>query len=69
MPEQVLVVRPEMTVVTRPLALADLVLLEALGAGRPLAEAAAAAQAVDAACALQGALALHLAGGTFANCS
>ena len=47
-PEQVLVLRPEMTVTTRPIAAADLVLLEALGSGRPLAEAAARAQAADA---------------------
>jgi len=67
-PEQVLVVRPEMTVVTRPIGAADLVLLEALGSGLPLAEAAARAQAVEAEFDLQGAFALHLAGGTFAGC-
>ena len=67
-PEQVLVVRPEMTVTTRPIGAADLVLLEALGSGLPLAEAAARAQAADAGFDLQGVLALHLAGGTFAGC-
>jgi hypothetical protein len=67
-PEQVLVVRPEMTVVTRPIGAADLVLLEALGSGLPLAEAAARAQAVEAEFDLQGAFALHLDGGTFAGC-
>lgn len=67
-PEQVLVVRPGMTVVTRPIGAADLVLLEALGAGLPLAEAAVRAQAADAGFDLQGALALHLAGGTFVTC-
>ena len=67
-PEQVLVLRPEMTVVTRPIGAADLVLLEALGAGLALTEAAARAQAVDPEFDLQGALALHLAGGTFAAC-
>jgi len=67
-PEQVLVLRPEMTVVTRPIGAADLVLLEALGAGLTLPEAAARAQAVDPEFDLQGALALHLAGGTFAAC-
>jgi hypothetical protein len=67
-PEQVLVVRPEMTVTTRPIDAADLVLLEALGSDLPLAEAAARAQAADAEFDLQGALALHLAGGTFIAC-
>ena len=66
--EQVLVVRPGMTVVTRPIEAADLVLLEALGAGLALAEASARAQAADAGFDLQGALALHLAGGTFDGC-
>jgi hypothetical protein len=67
-PEQVLVVRPAMTVTTRPIAAADLLLLEALGAGMPLAEAAERAQAGDAGFDLQAALALHLAGGSFAGC-
>jgi hypothetical protein len=57
-----------MTVTTRPIAAADLVLLEELGAGLPLAAAAARAQAADAGFDLQGALALHLAGGSFAGC-
>jgi hypothetical protein len=67
-PEQVLVVRPEMTVTTRPIAAADLLLLEALGEGLSLAEAAARAQAGNAGFDLQAALALHLAGGSFAGC-
>lgn len=67
-PEQVLVVRPEMTVVTRPLLPADLALLEALLAGRPLEAAAAAAIAVDADFDLRAALADHLRGGSFACC-
>jgi hypothetical protein len=67
-PEQVLVLRPEMTVTTRPIGAADLMLLEALGAGQSLAEAATRAQAADAIFDLQGALASHLAGGTFAGC-
>ncbi len=67
-PEQVLVVRPEMTVTTRPIALADLVLMEGLGEGLPLAEAAVQAQAADADFDLQAALALHLVGGSFAGC-
>ena len=67
-PEQVLVTRPRMTVVTRPIGVADLVLLEALGAGLALAEAAARAQPAEPAFDLQAALALHLAGGTFAAC-
>lgn len=67
-PEQVLVVRPEMTVSTRPIAAADLLLLQALGAGSPLAEAAERAQAKEAGFELQAALALHLAGGSFAAC-
>ena len=66
--EQVLVLRPEMTVTVRPIAAADLLLLESLGQGRPLAEAAAVAQAADAGFDLQTALALHLAGGSFAGC-
>jgi hypothetical protein len=65
--EQVLVVRPGMTVTTRPIALPDLVLVEALGSGRPLAEAAARAESEDAGFDLQAALALHLAGGSFAR--
>jgi hypothetical protein len=67
-PEQALVMRPEMTVVTRPIGAGDLVLLEALGLGLPLAEAAARAQAGDPEFDLQGALASHLVGGTFAGC-
>ncbi len=66
--EQVLVVRPEMTVTTRPIALADLLLVEALAEGLPLAEAAARAQSADAGFDLQATLALHLAGGSFAGC-
>jgi hypothetical protein len=66
--EQVLVVRPEMTVTTRAIGAADLMLLEALGAGLRLAEAASRAEAEDPEFDLQGALALHLAGGTFAGC-
>ena len=57
-----------MTVTVRPIAAADLLLLEGLGQGRPLAEAAARAQAADAGFDLQTALALHLAGGSFAGC-
>jgi hypothetical protein len=67
-PEQALVVRPAMTVTTRAIGAADLALLEALGAGLRLADAAARAEAADAAFDLQGALALHLAGGTFTAC-
>jgi hypothetical protein len=66
--QQALVVRPRMTVSTRPIAAADLLLLEALGEGLPLAEAAARAQARCAGFDLQAALALHLAGGSFAGC-
>jgi hypothetical protein len=57
-----------MIVITRPIAAADLVLLKELGAGLPLAEAAARAQAADGGFDLQTALALHLAGGSFAGC-
>jgi len=67
-PEQVLVLRPEMTVTVRPISLADLLLLEGLDAGLPLAEAAARAHAADAGFDLQAALAVHLAGGSFAGC-
>lgn len=67
-PEQVLVVRPEMTVVTRPIAAADLILVEALGQGIPLAQAAARAQATAPGFDLEAALASHLAGGSFAGC-
>jgi len=67
-PEQVLVLRPEMTVTARPISAADLLLLEGLRAGLPLAEAAVRAQAADAGFELQAALALHLAGGSFAGC-
>jgi hypothetical protein len=66
--EQVLVVRPEMTVTTRPIARADLLLVEALVEGLPLAAAAARAVSADAGFDLQAALALHLAGGSFAAC-
>jgi len=66
--EQVLVVRPELTVATRPIALADLLLVEALAQGLPLAEAAATAQSADAGFDLQAALAHHLAGGSFTGC-
>jgi Putative DNA-binding domain len=68
-PEQVLVVRPDMTVTARPISAPDLVLVDALGRGAPLAAAAERAQAADAGFDLQAALALHLAGGTFAGCS
>jgi hypothetical protein len=57
-----------MTVTTRPIAAADLLLLEALRVGLPLAGAAERAQAEDAEFDLQAALALHLAGGSFAAC-
>jgi hypothetical protein len=57
-----------MTVTTRPIAAADLLLLEALGEGMPLAEAAKRAVAESAGVDLQAALALHLAGGSFAGC-
>ena len=67
-PEQVLVLRPEMTVTARPISAADLLLLEGLRAGLPLAEAAVRAQAADAGFELQAALVLHLAGGSFASC-
>jgi hypothetical protein len=67
-PEQVLVVRPDMTVSTRAIAAADLALLEALGRGMTLSAAAAHAEAADPAFDLRGALALHLAGGSFAGC-
>ena len=63
-----LVVRPGMTVTTRPIALADLLLVEALADGLPLSDAAARAQRADARFDLQAALALHLAGGSFAGC-
>jgi Putative DNA-binding domain len=66
--EQVLVVRPEMTVTTRPIVRADLFLVEALAEDLPLAEAAARAVSADAGFDLQAALALHLAGGSFAAC-
>jgi hypothetical protein len=57
-----------MTVTTRPIAAADLLLLEGLGDGLRLTEAAERALAADAGFDLQAALALHLAGGTFAAC-
>ncbi|MEK0083433.1 putative DNA-binding domain-containing protein [Benzoatithermus flavus] len=67
-PEQVLVLRPAMTVTTRPIAAADAALLEALLAGGTLAEAAAEAIAVDAAFDLEAALTVHLTGGSFVAC-
>jgi Putative DNA-binding domain len=67
-PEQVLVVRPDMTVVTRPIAAPDLVLVQALGNGQTLADAAARAHAAEPGFDLERALALHLAGGSFAGC-
>jgi hypothetical protein len=66
-PEQALVVRPAMLVATRGIGAADLLLVQALADGLPLAEAAERAQAADPAFDLQGALALHLTGGTFAG--
>ena len=56
-----------MTVATRAIAAADLLLVQALADGLPLAEAAERAQAADPAFDLQGALAQHLTGGTFAG--
>ena len=67
-PEQALVVRPDVTVATRAVAAADLLLVRALADGLPLAEAAERAQAADPGFDLQGALALHLTGGTFTAC-
>ena len=67
-PEQVLVVRPGLKVTTRPIAIADLRLMEALAEGLPLAEAAARAETAEAGFDLQAALALHLTGGSFAGC-
>jgi len=67
-PEQALVVRLAMTVATRAIAAADLLLVRALADGLPLAEAAERAQAADSAFDLQGALAVHLTGGTFTGC-
>lgn len=67
-PEQALVVRPDVTVATRAIAAADLLLVQALADGLPLAEAAERAQAADPGFDLQGALALHLTGGTFTAC-
>jgi len=52
----------------RLISVADLLLLEGLGMDQPLAEAAARAQTADADFDLQAALALHLAGGSFASC-
>jgi hypothetical protein len=66
-PEQVLVVRPAMTVATRAIGAADLLLIEALADGLPLVAAAERALAPDPAFDLQAALALHLTGGTFAG--
>jgi hypothetical protein len=66
-PQQALVVRPDMTVSTRPIAAADLVLLEAIGDGMTLSAAAARAEAADSAFDLRVALALHLAGGSFSS--
>ena len=59
---------PDVTVTTRAIAAADLLLVRALADGLPLAEAAERAQAADPAFDLQGALALHLTGGTFTAC-
>jgi hypothetical protein len=67
-PEQALVVRPDVTVTTRAIAAADLLLVQALVDGLPLAEAAEQAQAAYPAFDLQGALAQHLTGGTFTGC-
>jgi hypothetical protein len=64
-PERVLVVRPAMEVLTRPLGLGEHALLAAFAAGRTLAEAAEAALAVDPALDLQAVLATHLAAGSF----
>jgi hypothetical protein len=66
--EQVLVVRPALTVTTRSIAFPDLLLVDALAEGLSLAEAAARAESADAGFDLQAALALHLAGGSFARC-
>ena len=60
--------RPGLTVTTRPLALADLLLVAALAEGLSLADAAARAQSAEAGFDLQAALTLHLAGGSFASC-
>jgi hypothetical protein len=56
-----------MTVATRGIGAADLLLVEALADGLPLAAAAERALAADPAFDLQAALALHLTGGTFAG--
>jgi Putative DNA-binding domain len=66
--EQVVVVRPALSVTTRPIALADLLLVAALADGLPLAEAAARAEGAAAGFDLQAALALHLTGGSFVRC-
>lgn len=66
--EQVLVLRSGMNVTTRPIAAADLALLDALIAGLPLKAAATAALAVQPDFDLQSALADHLTGGSFAAC-
>jgi hypothetical protein len=66
--QRVLVVRPAMTVATRPIAPADFLLVAGLAEGLPLAEAAALAEGANADVDLQAALALHLAGGSFARC-
>jgi hypothetical protein len=66
-PERVLVARPWMEVLTRPLSHAEHALLAAFMAGRTLAEAAEAALALDPALDLERALAEHLAAGSFAG--
>ncbi len=67
-PQRALVVRPEMTVVTRPVSAADTTLIESLIGGSTLGDAAAAAFAVAPEFDLQAALAAHLTGGSFAAC-
>lgn len=66
-PERVLVVRPAMEVLTRPLSPGEHALLAAFAAGHMLAEAADAAQDAEPGLDLQQALARHLAAGTFAD--
>jgi hypothetical protein len=66
--EQVLVVRPMMTVTTRLVAPADLLLVEALAEGLPLADGVGRAESADPGFDLQSALAQHLAGGSFTRC-
>jgi hypothetical protein len=64
--QQVLVLRPGLTVKHLPLAPADAALLEALHAGETFATAADAALAAEADCDLQQLLLGHLVRGTFA---